>query len=255
MKLSLMNEDMTTTQREALPKPKQQLLKELLLLEDKYDGKHVVCDYYQLGRMHGKQFSQEAKTLISKDIPVEIDHFVSVNWHWDSAGKLYIINEAKTAEFAKRLQAHKETLQERDETEQAAGKALTGALKSVKAASKPSAAPAKAAVKKVYAVLKEWHVVGREGILDENNIIHEGTLEECTDFVTANKPQDTKEELKAKFIQTCEDNAITKKQLQEVAKKNSLPEEEYIALNATELKEFVADALCEVPNALAAYTK
>lgn len=102
-------------------------------IADKYFGKVVIANQYQLMRSGEKLFTPEHKKILQSKQPVEASHVAIINSQWYSCGKLYEVDEDATEEWQEKLRQHKENLKEMDRIEKEAGQALVGALKGVKA--------------------------------------------------------------------------------------------------------------------------
>ncbi len=211
-----------TGEFDKLPVDKKKLLNELCALQDKYQGKLVIADMFQLG-MKGKSFSRDMKELHRKDALVEIEYLIGANWNWQSSGKYYVVDEKKTEA---RQDKHEEWLEERkaaEELKEQVGESFKDAMQTISKNAKGTVAGKKAA--------------GKE---KEKSANAKGTV--------AGGVEGTK----TAFVEICKDskNRITKEKLILLAEENNLPEEEYSSLNTKELIEFLATALCEVPNIL-----
>lgn len=200
---------------------KQRLLEELREFYNKYKNTIVIADLYNLGR-EGKIFSLEMRKIVRKSVKVECEEMCKYNWHWDSAGKLYIFDKEATE---KRNVAHKVWVKEmaaKEDLKAEVGAALTDAMTTIGKTAKTNAS--EKAKKKQEEQAQEPKVK-------------------------------TKEDLKAEFLATAKKTKATKEVLTKIAEANNLPEEEYASLNTADLAEFLADALCEVPEILTQFVK
>lgn len=201
---------------------KQRLLEELRKFYNEYKNQTVIAALYNLGR-EGKVFSLEMKKMLRPAVKVECEELCKYNWHWDSAGKLYVFDKEATD---KRNIAHKEWLKEKaakEELQAEVGVALTDAMQSIGKTAKASLKE-KAAKEKVKEQVQEPKVK-------------------------------TKDELKKEFLDYVKSNKVGRDELTKMAETNNLPEEEYASMNTIDFVAFVADALCEVPEILKQFVK
>lgn len=124
---------MNKEEKEKFQTLSEEIKKETDRIADKYFGKVVIANQYQLMRSGEKQFTPEHKKILQSKQPVEASYVSLINSQWASCGKLYEVDEEATEEWQEKLRQHKENLKEMDRIEKEAGQALVGALKGVKA--------------------------------------------------------------------------------------------------------------------------
>lgn len=113
-----------------LPEHKKELAKELLDFEDKYFGKSVICTEYQLGR-NAQGFSTKMKELRRNNTLTECAFYVQVNFDSISNGRLFIIDEGKTALNLKKQAEFKESQIEKQQLEAEVGDEVANAIKAI----------------------------------------------------------------------------------------------------------------------------
>ncbi len=123
---------MNKEEKERFEQLSAQIKSETDRIADKYFGKVVIANQYQLMRSGEKQFTPEHKKILQSKQPVEASYVSLINSQWASCGKLYEVDEEATEEWQEKLRQHKENLKEMDRIEKEAGQALVGALKGVK---------------------------------------------------------------------------------------------------------------------------
>ncbi len=111
-----------------LPEEKHGLAKSLLAVEEKYIGKSLVCDEYQLGRDNGF-FTLDMKKIRRKNTLTEVEFFVKTNWDSVSNGRLFILNEEATEKNIEEQIAFKKSQTEQQDTEAAVSENVANALK------------------------------------------------------------------------------------------------------------------------------
>jgi hypothetical protein len=113
-----------------LPENKKELAEKLLAFEEKYNGKSVICTEYQLGRDENG-FSIEMKKLRRNNTLTECSFFVQINFDTVTNGRLFVIDEEKTAKHITALQKHKEKQIEKQELEAEVGEEVANAIKTI----------------------------------------------------------------------------------------------------------------------------
>ena len=113
---------------EKLHESKRELAKELLATEEKYAGKSVICDEYQLGS-NAKGFTLNMKEIRRKNTLTEIEFVVTTNFDSISNGRLFVINEEATERNLKAQEKFKNQQQEQQEVEVQVSENVANALK------------------------------------------------------------------------------------------------------------------------------
>lgn len=104
--------------------------RENLALSIKYAGKHVVADFYNIGKQ-GKAFNMEMKEKKRSKFAVEMAHVFAVNSQWDNNGKLYIVLEPESDQYNKDLAADIAKRKKVDGLKLKGAAALTAAIENV----------------------------------------------------------------------------------------------------------------------------
>lgn len=124
---------------------KIELLNSLENFEKKYSGQHVRATLMQLQKGENPHyFDPEYRKVLRNNCLVECSHFIETNWKYDTAGKLYILDEEATEKNIEGMEAHKTSIAEKAALEAEVGEEVANTIKQIgqvakaKATAKPS---------------------------------------------------------------------------------------------------------------------
>lgn len=164
----------------------EQFKQDLAELEKKYFGKTVIANYYQLG-MEAKRFSRDLKRPLRTDMPVEMSHVAAINSQWSNCGKLYEVDEDKTAAWQEKLAAHKVNLEKRDKAEKIGAKKLSQALAEIGNDADEPAPGFVTRNAKTWGVDADLRYSELEEGASASDYLFTGTKQECKDYVKSEK--------------------------------------------------------------------
>jgi hypothetical protein len=113
-----------------LSKNKKEIVNSLIEFEEKNEGKEIVATLYQLGRT-GAGFDPEMKKLLRNNCLVEQSFFVKTNLSALEGGKVFVLDEKKTAERTKKSEAWKEEQNAKRLLEQEVGEEVSNVIRNI----------------------------------------------------------------------------------------------------------------------------
>lgn len=113
-----------------LSKNKKETVDSLIDFEEQNGGKEVIATLYQLGRT-GNGFDPSMKKLLRNNCLVEQSFFVKTNLSCLEGGKVFVIDEKKTAERNKKAEAWREEQNEKALLEQEVGEEVANTIKAI----------------------------------------------------------------------------------------------------------------------------
>jgi hypothetical protein len=113
-----------------LSKDKKAIVNSLIEFEEKNEGKEIVATLYQLGRT-GAGFDPAMKKLLRNNCLVEQSFFVKTNLSALEGGKVFVLDEKKTAERNAKAEAWREEQNEKAMLEQEVGEEVANTIKAI----------------------------------------------------------------------------------------------------------------------------
>ena len=113
-----------------LSKDKKAIVNSLIEFEEQNEGKEIVATLYQLGRT-GAGFDPAMKKLLRNNCLVEQSFFVKTNLSALEGGKVFILDEKKTAERNEKAEAWKAENLEKQLLEQEVGEEVANTIKAI----------------------------------------------------------------------------------------------------------------------------
>lgn len=164
-------------------------LQKLAEFYDKWKGKIVVADLYQLAAGPDKAFSLDFKKIKHNAVKVEAEYVVIMNQEYYSTGKFYHVDEKATEEYQGSLASDIKRRQANDRKRKQVASALTELVDtSLHGYGEPEKIkPKKVKVFTVFGVDKNFDLF--EDVTDEEkeNFAFTGTEKECKDYIKAEK--------------------------------------------------------------------